>query len=220
MKLTAIGSVIPGLAAACYAAILLADPSSSFNFQQLKGRPNLDQTPLGNSAKWSLEKLLALTQREGVKLWSGLPAVPIKEMNGHYLGLIPCADNIEQQRKYAKLFLNENSGIGYWLGNGFRPTGDTTGEGYNRFRLRGGTIVRNYRMKTRIGPSSIDGKPSFIVDYSEFHKEPPTREELRKLDDSSYLGVSRNPTAKGKRDELFFWVLVGPTDEWVGPNQE
>ena len=92
-------------------------------------------------------------------------------MNGHYLGLIPNADNIEQQSIYAKMFFNERSPNGYWLGEAFRPISDTTGEGYNRFRLLGGKIVRSYRTTTRIGPSTIDGKPSLIVAHSEFHQK-------------------------------------------------
>src|SRR5438309_2229859 len=44
------------LAVCAYAA------SPSFDFDKLKGRDHLEQTPIGSSNQWTLEKLLALTQ--------------------------------------------------------------------------------------------------------------------------------------------------------------
>jgi hypothetical protein len=202
------------------AAVALAGAASAqpaaFDFKSLEGRPNLSQTPVGNSGQWSLEKLLALTQAEGIALWKTLPAVPMAEMNGHYMGLGPDAKNLEYQKGYAAFMFDEKSPRGYWLGKAFRPLTDTTGEGYNRWRYKGGKVVRNLRMATRMGPSLIDGKPSYILDYSAFNKGSTLVDELRKLDDSVYLGAATTRAADGSRNPPDFFILIGPTDEWVG----
>lgn len=190
--------------------------TNNFDFEKLKGRPNLQQTPLGSTGTWSLEKLLALSQAEGIELWKTLPAVPMKEMNGHYMGLGPGADNVEYQKGYADYMFNEKSVRGYWLGKAFRPLSATTGEGYNRWRFPGGKIQRNLRMATRMGTSLIDGKPCYVLDYGALNPKMTLVDELRKLDDFIYFGAATTDAGNGKRSEPAFFILVGPTDEWVG----
>lgn len=206
-------------------ATLAANPVESvakpdgFDFTSLHGRPNHHQTPIGSSGQWSLEKLLLLTQAEGIELWRGLDAVPMAEMNGHYMGMGPDALNEEYQRGYADVMFNENSRLGFWLGKAFRPLTETTGEGYNRWRFAGGKIVRNLRMATRMGNSLVDGRPAFILDYSAFNPKMTLIDELRKLDDSIYFGVATRAAEDGGRDKPDFFILTGPTDEWVGPGK-
>ncbi len=196
-----------------------ATESSEFDFAALRGRPNLHQTPIGTSGKWSLEKLLALTQAEGIELWRGLDAVSMDEMNGHYMGMGPDALNEEYQRGYADFMFNENSRLGFWLGKAFRPLTETTGEGYNRWRFPGGKVVRNLRMATRMGNSLVDGRPAFILDYSVFNPKMTLIDELRKLDDSIYFGVATIEAEDGGRGKPDFFILTGPTDSWVGPDK-
>ena len=190
---------------------------ASFDFESLKGRPNLDQTPLGSSGQWSLEKLLALTQAEGIALWRTLPAVPMNEMDGHYMGLGPDAKDLAYQKGYADFMFNEHSPRGYWLGKAFRPLTATTGEGYNRWRFPGGRIERNLRMATHMGTSLIDGNPAYVLDYGAFSKGSTLIDEVRKLDDSIYLGAATVDGGGGTRSKPDFFILIGPTDEWVGP---
>lgn len=218
MKTVSMPLLFAAFAVAC--ATAASTGPASFDFEKLQGRPNLHQTPLGASRQWSLEKLLALTQKEGVELWRTLPAVPLKEMNGHYMGVVPFADNVEQQRSFANNMLNEKSAAGYWLGKGFKPVSETAGEGYNRYRLPDGKIVYKGRMGTRIGKSLVDGKPAYIIDYSVFDKSITAVDELRKLDDFIYLGIATTDAGNGKRSEPFFWLLTGPTDRWVGPDEK
>ena len=186
------------------------------DFNTLKNRPNLDQTPLGSSGQWSLEKLLALTPDEGLALWSKLAPPSLQEMNGHYMGLGPDATNPAHQKGYAAYMFNERSPRGYWLGKAFHPVDATHGEGYNRWRFPHQKIVRNLRMATFIGPSLIDRKPSYILNYGAFNKTTLT-DELRKLDDDIYLGEATVDAGGGKRSKPDFFILIGPTDEWVGP---
>jgi hypothetical protein len=186
----------------------------------LAARPILNQTPVGASGTWTLEKLLSLSQAEQEALWRTLPAPSLEEMNGHYMGLGPQADNPEVQKRYAAYMFDEKSVRGAWLGKAFRPLSATMGEGYNRWRFPGGRIERNLRMATRIANSVIDGKPAYILDYPAFNQTTLV-DELRKLDDGVYLGAATTakaggPNANGTRSRIDMFVLIGPTDEWVG----
>src|SRR4051812_47549846 len=73
----------------------------AFDFKKLEGRPILNQTPVGMTGQWTLEKLLSLTQKEQEELWRQLPAPTLKEMNGHYMGVGPQADRPDIQKSYA-----------------------------------------------------------------------------------------------------------------------
>ena len=219
MKTTLLRLALAGLAAAAMTTAAAAQPAA-FDFESLKGRPNLNQTPLGSSGQWSLEKLLSLTQAEGMALWATLPPVAMAEMNGHYMGLGPDAKDQEYQKRYAAFMFNEKSPRGYWLGKAFKPLTATTGEGYNRWRFPGGRIDRNLRMATRMGNSLIDGKPAYILDYSAFNPKSTLVDELRKLDDFVYLGAATVDAGGGKRSDPDFFILIGPTDEWVGPKTQ
>lgn len=192
----------------------------AFDFKALEGRPILNQTPVGASGVWTLEKLLSLTQREQETLWRQLPAPELKEMNGHYMGIGPMADKPDVQKGYAAFMYDEKSVRGAWQGKAFRPLNGATGEGYNRWRFPGGRIERNLRMATRIDNSILDGKPAYILDYPAFNQTTLV-DEVRKLDDGIYLGaatvaVANGPTGAGTRGRIDMFVLIGPTDEWVG----
>jgi hypothetical protein len=205
MKPLLIASLLAGLASVAFSK------SDTFVPSEFKCRNNLEQTPIGVSGHWSIEKLLALTQEEGLQLWRSAAAVPLKEMNGHYLGFIPGVRR--------DLHAEENSVYGgFWLGKAFRPTSESSGEGYNRFRSPDGRILRTSRFVTRIGKSLVDGKPAFIIDYSTFDKSITVIDDLRKLEKFAYLGIATADVGGGKRSEPQFWVLIGPTDDWVGPD--
>ncbi|HMN43759.1 MAG TPA: hypothetical protein PKE27_04270 [Povalibacter sp.] len=182
---------------------------------KLAARPNINQTPVGTSGKWTMEKLNALTQEEGIALWRTLPAPTLEEMNGHYTGLGPGADDPAYQKGYADYMFNEKSVRGYWLGKAFHPLTASTGEGYNRWRFPGGRIERNLRMATSVRPSIIDGKPAYVLDYGAFNKTT-LFDELRKLEDGIYIGTATVARPDGTRSKLDMFILVGPTDEWVG----
>ena len=192
-----------------------AEPGD-FDVSILKGRDKLNQTPLGTSGKWTLERILALTPAETIALWRTLPPPPLKEMNGTYIGSRPDSATATGDAGLApnpKLF---NEKTGYWLGKSFRPLTDTTGEGYNRKRIPGGKIVRMLQFTTRIDKSLVDGKPALFIDYSPFDKDAKLTDELRKLDDSIYLGIGTLDLGNGKRGVPDAFIITGPTEEWVG----
>lgn len=220
------GRVVSSTLAATALACVTADAAfaqtgqPSIDMQALQGRPILNQTPVGSSGVWTLEKLLSLTQAEQEALWRAAPAPTLQEMNGHYMGLGPMADNPEAQKAYAAYMFDEKSVRGAWLGKAFHPLNATTGEGYNRWRFPGGRVERNLRMSTHIGKSLIDGKPAYVLDYPAFNQTTLV-DELRKLDDGVYVGAATvaqagGPNGNGTRGRIDMFFLIGPTDEWVG----
>src|SRR5690349_18352493 len=68
-------------------------PSHAIDLEALKSGPNLSPSPAGTSGGWSLEMLLALTQRAAMAVWGRLPAPIVAEMNGHYMAMGLGADN-------------------------------------------------------------------------------------------------------------------------------
>ncbi|MEI6723823.1 MAG: hypothetical protein WCO67_23930 [Betaproteobacteria bacterium] len=168
------------------------------------------------SSHWTMERLLKLSHPQIIALWRDLPAATLEELQGHFTGITPNAGDAERQARIAGNMYNEDSERGYWLGKAYRKTGANEGEGYNRWRRKGGQIVRNARFTTEVGVSLLDGKPSLLMYYGSYRPENPTFvDEVRKLDDYVYLGVGSTVGADGKRTPESF-VLVGPTDEWIG----
>jgi hypothetical protein len=179
------------------------------------GRVRSASMPLSPSGEWSLEEILALDRDATIALWKTLPAAPMAELDGHYQGLVPNAGDSKLQSATRDHMYNESSPSGYWLGKAYRPLTATTGEGYNRWRFPGGKVVRNLRFATEMGNSLIDGKPSLLMYYGAFNDSTMV-DEIRKLDDYIYLGASTSEARRGKRTEPEHFVLIGPTDEWVG----
>lgn len=174
--------------------------------------------PLSAKGAWAMERLLALDHDSTVALWKTLPAADMAELGGHYQGVVPNAGNPERQASTSDFMYNEDSPRGYWLGKAYRPLTESEGEGYNRWRFADRTIVRNGRFATRMGPSLIDGKPSYIMDYGAFN-DTTLVDEIRKLDEGVYLGVGTTATDDGGRSAPGHFALVGPTDEWVGAEE-
>ena len=174
--------------------------------------------PLSAKGSWSMEQLLALDAESTLALWKTLPPVDMAELNGHYQGVIPNADDTERQGSTGNFMYDEDSVRGYWLGKAYRPLTETEGEGYNRWRFADRSIVRNGRFATHMGPSLIDGNPSYIMDYGAFN-DTTLVDEIRKLDEGVYLGVGTTAREDGSRSAPGHFALVGPTDEWVGAEE-
>lgn len=183
---------------------------------EAKAAPKRPQASHPITPDWSLEQLLSMDKAEVIRRWRDLPAVSLEELQGHFEGILPNHDDPDAQAAAMNIMYNENSESGYWLGKAYRKTGPNQGEGYNRWRLPGGRVVRNMRFTTEIGPSLIDGKPALLMYYGAFNSDYTTFvDEIRKLDNCIYLGVGSLPNEQGHREPEHF-VLVGPTDDWVG----
>ena len=82
---------------------------------------------------------------------------------------------------------------GIWISKSFYPLSETDGRGYNSFRV-GANIKKTYPMRTYVGPSRLDGKPSYHLDYGTLNKSnvasfTKLAGEVRKYDDAVYLGI-------------------------------
>ncbi|MXW00198.1 MAG: hypothetical protein F4X59_00535 [Holophagales bacterium] len=201
-------------------AVVACSPQAEATDADLAGEapPEDASFPLSAKGAWTMERLLALDHESTVALWKTLPAAGMAELDGHYQGVIPNAGDHERQTRTSDFMYAEDSVRGYWLGKAYRPLAETEGEGYNRWRFPDGEIVRNGRFATRMGPSLIDGQPSYIMDYSAF-SDTTLVDEIRKLDEGVYLGVGTTETEDGGRSAPGHFALVGPTDEWVGAEE-
>ena len=178
--------------------------------------------PLSPSGSWSLEKVLKMDRKQLFEKWTKLPPVPMNELNGHYMGLVPNAGHPDEQATTTDFMYNERSVRGYWLGKAFKAHSATKGEGYNRWRFPGGRVVRNLRFGTEMGVSLIDGRPAFLMLYGTYNEGNTLVDEIRKLDDYVYIGVGTRPTEDGGRTDPVggVFILTGPTDEWVGVEED
>ena len=168
------------------------------------------------NGEWTLERVLAMSRTEIIDLWMAAPAPDFTKFKGHYMGLVPNAgDETRRMATDARMF-DENSELGYWLGKAYMPTTATTGEGYNRWRFADGEIVRNLRFGTAAGTSLIDGKPALMMYYGHYDEDSTLIDEIRQLSHDVFLGMGTTETEDGGRSEPGHFVLVGPTDEWVG----
>jgi hypothetical protein len=102
------------------------------------------------SKKWTLEQILAMSREQIIEVWKSLRPAPLKELNGHYMGLVPNAGDKTRQASTTNYMSNENSPRGYWLGKAYKQTMENKGECYNRWRFPGSRIVRNLRFATEM----------------------------------------------------------------------
>jgi len=132
------------------------------------------------------------------------------------MGLVPNGGEPQRQADTGGFMYDETSPRGFWLGKAFRRTGPNAGEGYNRYRYPDGRIDRRDRFTTEIGPSLLDGRPSLLMYYGAFNARSTSFvDEIRRLDAHVHLGVG-TLVKDGKRTERGHFMLVGPTDDWMG----
>jgi hypothetical protein len=136
---------------------------------------------------------------------------------------------------------------GMWLHKAFEPLSDRHGHGYNTFLttlpnvpenvfLAGAAsltclvksafgssapqrMVRMMCNKTFIGPSVFDQRTSFHLVYNDYNSfyTSTMKDEVRKVNDTLYLGLGRLTITLGKINPFPF-VLMGPPEPWKGPD--
>lgn len=156
--------------------------------------------------------LLRLPYADAVQLFGELSPPPFDEMDGEYRG------SLLDQGPAVMLWVASIAVHlkGRWCAKAFRSEGDERGRGYNVFVMRD-RVVRGTRMRTDIGPSRFDGRPSFRIDYSPFMKGPlgTMRDEVRKVSDGLYLGMSVGGYGRWMKRRPFAFVLEGPVGSFV-----
>jgi len=175
-----------------------------------------------------LHQMLKLRHAALLSLWSSLAAPALSELDGEYAGVLPIAGlPTESVGHIVASYYQDESELGYWLGKAFTSRDDQCGEGYNIFRMlrpgqAGYTFARKGRYTTEVGPSLVDGRPSYLVRYPSLSKDgggPRLVDEIRRYSKGLYLGTSTRSTPDGGRtsaSECF--LITGPVNPWIGPD--
>jgi len=101
------------------------------------------------------------------------------------------------------------SSIFPWEGKSFKSLNQDVGEGINRVNLF--KKMRWFPFKTRFEPSFLDGKPSFLLDYTGPANPPFIRsivDEVREVAPKLYLGPAALVVRGKPRPILFFAVSL------------
>ena len=96
-----------------------------------------------------------------------------------------------------------------WEGKSFYSKGTESGGGINRINLLGKR--RWFPFATRFGASFLDGKPTFVLDYSGPGNPPLIRQivdEVREVAPRLYMGPAALKVGGGPRPILFFAVSL------------
>jgi len=102
-----------------------------------------------------------------------------------------------------------NSSAFPWEGKSFYSKGADSGSGINRVNLLGKR--RWFPFATRFGASFLDGKPTFVLDYSRPANPPLIRQivdEVREVAPRLYMGPAALKVAGRPRPILFFAVSL------------
>jgi hypothetical protein len=192
----------------------------------------------------TLEDLQKLNRQQLVGVFHQLVSPEVSEMRGEYRAMLLDSGNAVN-RFLSMLFLYFTWGM--WLHKAFEPLSERHGHGYNTFLttlpkvpenvfLAGAAslsglvrsafgssapqrMVRMMCNKTFIGPSVFDRRTSFHLfykDYNSFYTST-MKDEVRKVNDTLYLGLGRLTITLGKINPFPF-VLMGPPEPWVGPD--
>lgn len=121
----------------------------------------------------------------------------------------------------ADFFTHHFFGPGHWEGKAFFPFEKEKGWGYNLFKIAGPdgkeALARTRKMNTFVGPSLIDGKPSFHLDYSPYNGGAvhSMRDEIRVINERLYIGMGHMALGGGSINPAPF-LLIGPPEKWIG----
>jgi len=189
----------------------------------------------------TVEDLKKLNRQQLVGVFHQLISPEVSEMRGEYRAMLLDSGNAVNS-SLSTLFLYFTWGI--WRHKAFEPLSQRHGHGYNTFLtalpkvpenvfLAGAAslaglvrsafgssapqrMVRMMCNKTFIGPSVFDLRTSFHLvykDYNSFYTST-MKDEVRKVNDTLYLGLGRLTITLGKINPFPF-VLMGPPEPWV-----
>ena len=163
------------------------------------------------------EKLGLMKLEEIMTLFRSLEAPSFEEMEGEYDAfLLDHGDPITNL--ISVLSMSNPLTTGRWAGKAFTAEYEHYGHGYNLFEKFGKT-KRKLRMRTEIGVSRFDQKPSFILDYTAYDSMLGilnTVDEIRKVGENIYLGVGTWGFTKKQRLKPLPFCLQGPKHPFVG----
>ncbi len=168
----------------------------------------------------TVEDVLKLSKADFVQLFYAVSAPGIDDLQGEYIAQNhPGGIMAPAVQAYTDNFF----GPGKWTGKAFRAVDKIRGEGYNIFVAEKDgqkTLVRTRKIATLIGPSEYDGKNSYKLNYSLYNGGlvHSMRDELRKLNDSVYIGLGCMGLGGGAINPSLF-IISGKPEPWVGADK-
>ena len=179
------------------------------------------------SSEWTFETLARQTRGELDALFRTLAAPTTVEMDGEFISDLPSYSREEWRSTMANL------GKDYWLGKSYKPEAfrGHAGHGLNRYRTKAGEVRRLSRFIWNIAPSTLDGRPSLVMQYSAFPNWGgglDLIDEIRVATPGVYLGLFHTarpvpgftPREGGKRSGIEFFFLSGPVSAFIEAEQD
>jgi len=166
----------------------------------------------------TLDDVKKLSKADVFQLFYAAPPPEFTEMKGEYSAVTL---NVGVLAFAADFFTYHFFGPGYWEGKAFYPFEEQQGWGYNLFSEKDevGTkrFIRTRRMNTWVGPSTIDDKVSFHLDYSPYNTGlvHSMHDEIRKINDRLFIGLGYMAAGGGSLNPAPF-VLHGAPQPWQG----
>ncbi len=162
------------------------------------------------------EDIRKLSRAELLRLYHAAEAPDFGKIKGEYRAeILP----VGPFAFVADFYTHKIFGPGRWQGKAFFPLLETSGWGYNIFALKNGNLARTCRMNTYIGPSNMDDKNSFHLDYSPWngYLNYTMHDEIRAINPTLLLGMGYMGAGGGPLNPAPFLVIGAPSP-WVGPD--
>ncbi len=166
--------------------------------------------PLTLEQQQQLDLLRTLKYRRLRELFASLDPPPIRSLDGEY-----DAELLNQGGKTVGNITHAAFSLsGPWTGKAFRPISERRGVGYNCYQY-GNERVFKLPMRTEIGKSRLDNKPSLLIKYSELNSGIIRWlvGELRELAPTVIIGFGTFGPSFGGLDKLsrkIPFVMIGP----------
>jgi hypothetical protein len=170
------------------------------------------------ASKATLKDIEKLSKAEVFQLFYAAPAPALADLKGEFKA---ATLSVGIMASSADFYTHHFFGPGRWAGKAFTTLEKDKGWGYNIFSITGKdgkpALARTRQMNTYIGPSTIDEKPSYHLDYSPFNSGTvhSMHDELRKINDTLYIGMGHMALGGGAINPAPF-VVMGPPEKWVG----
>ena len=188
------------------------------------------------------DDLLKLDRRQLAGVFHQLVSPEAHEMNGEYRAML--LDGGNAVNRFLGTFTLYHI-WGTWTHKAFEPVGEKRGHGYNIFRTDMACAPENIftalasrishlltfrkttqdetariiRSVTYVGDSLFDNRTSFHIIYKDYNAFPVStmHDEVRKINDTLYLGLGTLSVTGGKRN-IFPFALMGSQEKWTGPD--
>lgn len=156
--------------------------------------------------------LLESSPEELMALFKTLKEPKLEEMHGEFNAIMLTQNNTFLDIVW-RVLIYTPFWPGTWAGKAFRPVDESSGRGYNLFRVGAKKIVQRFPMKTLIAPSRYDSRPAYQLIYRAYHSAcamVKMVDEVRILGNGKYLLIGTAGFTRKQRHIASFFLLDGP----------